>query len=79
MRPGGGRVFSNFVVQALRARFPCRKTTPRFASPTSPGAPGDVDQTFADISRARALLGYDPRVRIQEGIARFADWFRSVR
>lgn len=43
-----------------------------------PAQPGDVDQTFADISRARALLGYDPRVRIQEGISRFADWFRGT-
>jgi UDP-glucuronate 4-epimerase len=43
-----------------------------------PMQPGDVDQTFADISRARALLGYDPRVRIEEGIPRFAEWFRGT-
>jgi UDP-glucuronate 4-epimerase len=43
-----------------------------------PAQPGDVDQTFADISRARALLGYDPRVGIEEGISRFAEWFRGA-
>ncbi len=43
-----------------------------------PAQPGDVDQTFADISRARALLGYEPRVRIDEGIPRFAEWFRGT-
>ncbi|HZG43026.1 MAG TPA: NAD-dependent epimerase/dehydratase family protein [Longimicrobium sp.] len=43
-----------------------------------PMQPGDVDQTFADISRARALLGYEPRVRIEEGIPRFAEWFRGT-
>jgi UDP-glucuronate 4-epimerase len=43
-----------------------------------PAQPGDVDQTFADVSRARALLGYDPRVGIEEGISRFAEWFRGT-
>ena len=36
-----------------------------------PPQPGDVEQTFADISKARRLLAYDPRVRIEEGIGRF--------
>jgi UDP-glucuronate 4-epimerase len=43
-----------------------------------PAQPGDVERTFADISRARALLGYDPRVGIEEGISRFAEWFRGT-
>ncbi|HEX8208576.1 MAG TPA: GDP-mannose 4,6-dehydratase [Longimicrobium sp.] len=42
-----------------------------------PAQPGDVERTYADISRARALLGYTPRVRIEEGIPRFVEWFRS--
>lgn len=36
--------------------------------------PGDVPQTFADISKARSILGYDPQVKIEEGIKRFARW-----
>ncbi len=43
-----------------------------------PPQPGDVDRTFADISRARALLGYDPRVDFDEGIERFARWYRAT-
>ena len=43
-----------------------------------PAQPGDVDVTYADISRARALLGYDPRVRIEEGVPRFVEWFREA-
>ena len=42
-----------------------------------PAQPGDVERTCADISRARALLGYAPRTGIEEGIPRFVEWFRG--
>ena len=42
-----------------------------------PTQPGDVPRTYADISKARALLGYNPRVKIEEGIPKFVDWFRQ--
>ena len=41
-----------------------------------PPQPGDVPQTFADISKARTLLGYDPKTQIEEGLHRFVEWFR---
>jgi UDP-glucuronate 4-epimerase len=41
-----------------------------------PPQPGDVPQTFADISKARALLGYEPTTQIEEGLRRFVEWFR---
>jgi UDP-glucuronate 4-epimerase len=44
-----------------------------------PAQPGDVPRTYADISRARTLLGYEPRVKIEEGIPKFVDWFRQNR
>lgn len=40
-----------------------------------PMQPGDVPQTFADINKARRLLGYNPQVQIEEGIHRFIEWF----
>ena len=43
-----------------------------------PPQPGDVERTYADISKARALLGYRPETRIEEGIPRFVEWYRSV-
>jgi UDP-glucuronate 4-epimerase len=43
-----------------------------------PLQPGDVPQTFADITKARRLLGYDPRTPIEEGIRRFVEWFRTT-
>ncbi|HYH86596.1 MAG TPA: GDP-mannose 4,6-dehydratase [Pyrinomonadaceae bacterium] len=40
-----------------------------------PLQPGDVPQTFADITKARRLLGYNPQTPIEEGIRRFVEWF----
>jgi UDP-glucuronate 4-epimerase len=42
-----------------------------------PSQPGDVPRTFADISKARRLLGYDPQTQIEEGIRKFVSWFKS--
>jgi UDP-glucuronate 4-epimerase len=42
-----------------------------------PLQPGDVPQTFADVSKARRILGYDPRVQIEEGIHRFVQWWHE--
>jgi UDP-glucuronate 4-epimerase len=42
-----------------------------------PVQPGDVPVTFADIGKARRLLGYNPQVPIEEGIARFVAWFKQ--
>ncbi len=43
-----------------------------------PLQPGDVPQTFADIAKAKRLLGYNPRTQIEEGIHRFVEWFQSA-
>src|SRR5207247_6594038 len=40
-----------------------------------PPQPGDVPITYADISKAGRLLGYKPRVPIEEGVPRFVEWF----
>ena len=40
-----------------------------------PTQPGDVPQTFADITKARKLLGYNPQTQIEAGIGKFAEWF----
>ena len=39
--------------------------------------PGDVPITFADVSKARAKLGYHPHIKIEQGIKLFIDWFRK--
>jgi UDP-glucuronate 4-epimerase len=42
---------------------------------TYPEQPGDVPRTFADISKARQLLGYNPGTPLEEGLSNFYDWF----
>ena len=41
-------------------------------------SPGDVRRTFAEISKARKVLGYEPQVSIEEGVKRFVDWYRRT-
>ncbi|ADE55015.1 GDP-mannose 4,6-dehydratase [Coraliomargarita akajimensis] len=42
-----------------------------------PEQPGDVPQTWADVSRAKALFGYQPKTSFRDGIAAFYDWWRG--
>ncbi|MBI4538230.1 MAG: GDP-mannose 4,6-dehydratase [Gemmatimonadetes bacterium] len=44
-----------------------------------PLEPGDVVRTYADISKARRLLRYDPCTSFEEGIARFVEWLEGER
>ena len=43
-----------------------------------PEQPGDVPQTWASVTKARDLLGYEPRTPFKEGIRRFVDWYREA-
>lgn len=43
-----------------------------------PMQPGDVPLTYADISKARAQLGYSPQTKIEQGIQIFAEWFKNT-
>ncbi len=42
-----------------------------------PMQPGDVTATYADVSKLHALTGYQPKVMLAEGLARFAEWYKS--
>ena len=41
-----------------------------------PMQPGDVDKTYADISKAKSMLGYDPQTNFAEGIKKFVEWYK---
>ena len=43
----------------------------------APMQPGDVSATYADISKLRALTGYQPKVTLEEGLPRFVHWYRG--
>ncbi|SOB79349.1 UDP-glucuronate 4-epimerase [Sphingomonas guangdongensis] len=42
-----------------------------------PMQPGDVSATFADVSALHALTGYEPKVRLTDGLTRFVRWYRD--
>ncbi len=42
-----------------------------------PNQPGDMETTYADIGRARRILGYNPQTPFKEGMRLFADWFKK--
>jgi UDP-glucuronate 4-epimerase len=44
-----------------------------------PMQPGDVNKTFADVSKAKELLGYNPKTSFKEGIINFVNWYKNIR
>lgn len=42
-----------------------------------PNQPGDVPITYADVSKAAQLVGYEPKVPIEEGVKRFCQWVQE--
>ena len=41
-----------------------------------PMQPGDIDKTYADISKAKAMIGYEPQTNFAEGIRKFVEWYK---
>jgi nucleoside-diphosphate-sugar epimerase len=78
----GGQVFNigcgaayslNEMVRVLN-ELTGKAVTPAYG----PKRPGDVQHSLADITRARATLGYQPAVRFREGLSRTLDWYRTT-
>ena len=69
----GGRYTLNATIGALDAIFG-RQTKPRYAPPRE----GDVLHSQADISLAKRLLGYEPKVGFEEGLRRSLEWYRGT-
>ena len=38
---------------------------------------GDVEKTYADISKAKEILGYDPKTNFEDGIKKFVEWYMN--
>lgn len=43
-----------------------------------PMQPGDVDQTWADVSLARDAFGYSPSTELEDGLKQYIEWYRST-
>ena len=70
----GGRIVLNDLVAQLNAILGS-DLTPIYAAER----PGDILHSQADISKARALLGFEPVVSFEEGLRRTVDWYRESR
>lgn len=44
-----------------------------------PLQPGDVPITYADITKARTLLNYNPTTKVEDGIPKFVDWYQNYK
>ncbi len=42
-----------------------------------PMQPGDVDKTYADISKLRNMTGYNPKTSFEEGVRNFINWYKK--
>ena len=42
-----------------------------------PMQPGDVERTYADISKAKELIGYEPKISFEKGIEKFIEWYKD--
>jgi UDP-glucose 4-epimerase len=77
-----GRVFNVAMGQSINLlhliavlnRFLKTNVQPEFAPPRA----GDVRDSLADITQARAMLGYDPKIDFEEGIRRSIDYYKTI-
>jgi len=68
----GGRFTLNQTITLLNQIF-SKQVTPRYDPPRS----GDVLHSQADISLARQVLGYEPKVPYEQGLRKTVDWYRA--
>ena len=68
----GGRISLNTLFNTIRQLVDA-SVDPIYSAPR----PGDVKDSQADISKARRVLGYEPIVSFEEGLARTVAWYRD--
>jgi UDP-glucose 4-epimerase len=61
------------LLDAMKAMLPERKFDVRF----EPARAGEILRNYASIEKARRILGFDPRTRLNEGLRKTWQWFVS--
>jgi nucleoside-diphosphate-sugar epimerase len=69
----GERITLNQLIKALEEILAMKA-----AVEYQPARPGDVRDSLADISLARQLLGYEPKISVREGLRRTVEWFKKI-
>ena len=70
----GGRISLNLLFDTMRTPVGSRSRRSM-----RPRARGDVRDSQADITKARRLLGFEPKVSLEEGLRLTVDWYRTLR
>ncbi len=70
----GGRVSVNDLYTRMAERLDKPNVQPERAE----ARPGDVRHSLADIAKARRVLGYEPRVSFDDGLAATCEWYAKV-
>ena len=70
-----GRSVTLLEMLAMLNKYLGTEVEPEFAEPR----PGDILESLADISAARAAMNYEPQVGFEEGISRSIDYYRSLK
>ena len=71
----GQRISLNQLLEEIKDLTARRHVNADYQKPRT----GDVVHSLADISRARELLGFEPRIGLREGLQRTIDWWRKSR
>lgn len=71
----GERVTLNSLLETLKGLTGLKEVSAEYAAPRS----GDIRHSLADITRARALLGYEPKVGLEDGLRLTMDWWKASR
>ena len=69
----GEGVTLNQLLETMKQITGTRNVTPRY----EPTRRGDVRDSLADLTLARELLGYEPRVSLEDGLRRTFDWWKE--
>jgi nucleoside-diphosphate-sugar epimerase len=70
----GGRISLNRLFETMRTLVGAN-VQPTYAAPRT----GDVRDSQADVVKAKRLLGFEPRVPLEEGLRQTMDWYRALR
>jgi nucleoside-diphosphate-sugar epimerase len=71
----GVRVTLNELLETLKVLTGCTNVQPRYADARK----GDVRDSLADISMARAVLNYEPEIGLEEGLRLTVEWWKQSR